>query len=104
MFEFAGKVAVITGAASGFGLAFAQNGAALGMKLVLADLNPDALAPPPPRAPRAPPPARPRPAAPPLTDDKALHEQTLRQYQRRVHERNRMAVVARNVSAEGDPA
>ncbi|MFM0751732.1 SDR family oxidoreductase [Paraburkholderia strydomiana] len=44
MFEFAGKVAVITGAASGFGLAFAQEGAALGMKLVLADLNPDALA------------------------------------------------------------
>ncbi|MFM0469120.1 SDR family oxidoreductase [Paraburkholderia strydomiana] len=44
MFEFAGKVAVITGAASGFGLAFAQKGAALGMKLVLADLNPDALA------------------------------------------------------------
>ncbi|MFM0483246.1 SDR family oxidoreductase [Paraburkholderia strydomiana] len=43
MFEFAGKVAVITGAASGFGLAFAQKGAALGMKLVLADLNPDAL-------------------------------------------------------------
>lgn len=26
MFEFAGKVAVITGAASGFGLAFAQKG------------------------------------------------------------------------------
>jgi NAD(P)-dependent dehydrogenase (short-subunit alcohol dehydrogenase family) len=44
MFEFAGKVAVITGAASGFGLAFAQKGAVLGMKLVLADLNPDALA------------------------------------------------------------
>ncbi|XUW89875.1 SDR family oxidoreductase [Burkholderia sp. M6-3] len=44
MFEFAGKVAVITGAASGFGLAFAQKGAALGMKLVLADVNPDALA------------------------------------------------------------
>jgi NAD(P)-dependent dehydrogenase (short-subunit alcohol dehydrogenase family) len=44
MFEFADKVAVITGAASGFGLAFAQKGAALGMKLVLADVNPDALA------------------------------------------------------------
>ncbi|CAB3779676.1 hypothetical protein LMG28614_00901 [Paraburkholderia ultramafica] len=44
MFEFAGKVAVITGAASGFGRAFAQKGAALGMKLVLADVNPDALA------------------------------------------------------------
>ncbi|MET3229248.1 UNVERIFIED_ORG: NAD(P)-dependent dehydrogenase (short-subunit alcohol dehydrogenase family) [Burkholderia sp. 1263] len=43
MFEFAGKVAVITGAASGFGRAFAQKGAALGMKLVLADVNPEAL-------------------------------------------------------------
>jgi len=36
MFEFAGKVAVITGAGSGFGRAFAQKGAALGMKAVLA--------------------------------------------------------------------
>jgi NAD(P)-dependent dehydrogenase (short-subunit alcohol dehydrogenase family) len=44
MFEFADKVAVITGAASGFGRAFAQKGAALGMKLVLADVNSDALA------------------------------------------------------------
>jgi len=44
MFEFAGKVAVITGAASGFGRAFAQKGASLGMKLVLADVNRDALA------------------------------------------------------------
>ncbi|MFM0503260.1 SDR family oxidoreductase [Paraburkholderia caffeinilytica] len=44
MFEFAGKVAVITGAASGFGRAFAEKGASLGMKLVLADVNPDALA------------------------------------------------------------
>ncbi|MFM0716188.1 SDR family oxidoreductase [Paraburkholderia strydomiana] len=44
MLEFAGKVAVITGAGSGFGRAFAQKGAALGMKLVLADVNPDALA------------------------------------------------------------
>jgi NAD(P)-dependent dehydrogenase (short-subunit alcohol dehydrogenase family) len=44
MFEFADKVAVITGAASGFGRAFAQKGASLGMKLVLADVNPDALA------------------------------------------------------------
>ncbi|MDR6448885.1 NAD(P)-dependent dehydrogenase (short-subunit alcohol dehydrogenase family) [Paraburkholderia terricola] len=43
MFELAGKVAVITGAASGFGRAFAQKGAALGMKLVLADVNPEAL-------------------------------------------------------------
>ncbi|OAJ53360.1 hypothetical protein A6V36_35070 [Paraburkholderia ginsengiterrae] len=44
MFEFAGKVAVITGAASGFGRAFAQKGASLGMKLVLADVNPEVLA------------------------------------------------------------
>ena len=44
MFEFAGKVAVITGAGSGFGRAFAHKGAALGMKLVLADLNVDELA------------------------------------------------------------
>ena len=42
MFEFAGKVAVITGAASGFGRAFAQKGASLGMKLVLADIDSDA--------------------------------------------------------------
>ncbi len=38
MIEFAGKVAVITGAASGFGLAFARLGASLGMRLVLADI------------------------------------------------------------------
>ncbi|MFL9953526.1 SDR family oxidoreductase [Paraburkholderia nemoris] len=44
MFEFEGKVAVITGAASGFGRAFAEKGASLGMKLVLADVNPQALA------------------------------------------------------------
>ncbi|KXU87599.1 hypothetical protein CI15_15810 [Paraburkholderia monticola] len=44
MFEFAGKVAVITGAGSGFGRAFAHKGAALGMKLVLADVNADPLA------------------------------------------------------------
>ncbi|MFM0201672.1 SDR family oxidoreductase [Paraburkholderia fungorum] len=44
MFEFKGKVAVITGAASGFGRAFAEKGASLGMQLVLADVNPDALA------------------------------------------------------------
>ncbi|MEC5406791.1 SDR family oxidoreductase [Paraburkholderia sp. MPAMCS5] len=44
MFEFAGKVAVITGAASGFGEAFARKGAALGMRLVLADVNAEALA------------------------------------------------------------
>ncbi|MEX3855641.1 SDR family oxidoreductase [Paraburkholderia sp. BR10923] len=44
MFEFAGKVAVITGAGSGFGRAFAHKGAALGMKLVLADVNAEQLA------------------------------------------------------------
>src|ERR1700741_911619 len=44
MFEFDGKVAVITGAASGFGRAFAEKGASLGMKLVLADVDANALA------------------------------------------------------------
>ena len=44
MFQFEGKVAVITGAASGFGRAFAEKGAALGMKLVLADVDDTALA------------------------------------------------------------
>ena len=43
MEHFEGKVAVITGAASGFGRAFAQKGAQLGMKLVLADVDGDAL-------------------------------------------------------------
>ncbi|MCC8391412.1 SDR family oxidoreductase [Paraburkholderia sp. MMS20-SJTR3] len=43
-FEFAGKVAVITGAGSGFGRAFAHKGAALGMKLVLADVDAAELA------------------------------------------------------------
>jgi len=38
-FEFNGRVAVITGAASGFGRAFARHAAALGMKLVLADVD-----------------------------------------------------------------
>ena len=44
MKDFHGRVAVITGAASGFGRAFAQKGAALGMKLVLADVQQEALA------------------------------------------------------------
>lgn len=44
MFDFTGKVAVITGAASGFGRAFAEKGASLGMKLVLADVDAAALA------------------------------------------------------------
>ncbi|RYG14515.1 MAG: SDR family oxidoreductase [Burkholderiales bacterium] len=43
MQEFNGKVAVITGAGSGFGREFARIGAARGMKLVLADIQPDAL-------------------------------------------------------------
>lgn len=44
MDEFKGKVAVITGAGSGFGREFARRGAALGMKLVLADIQEDTLA------------------------------------------------------------
>lgn len=43
MNEFKGKVAVITGAGSGFGREFARIGAALGMKLVLADIQADSL-------------------------------------------------------------
>jgi len=43
MKDFAGKVAVITGAGSGFGAAFARRAHALGMKLVLADVQGDAL-------------------------------------------------------------
>ncbi len=43
MQEFKGKVAVITGAASGFGREFARIGSQLGMKLVLADVQRDAL-------------------------------------------------------------
>lgn len=43
MEHFQDKVAVITGAASGFGRAFARKGAQLGMKLVLADIDADAL-------------------------------------------------------------
>lgn len=44
MQELAGKVAVITGAASGFGREFARLGASLGMRLALADVEADALA------------------------------------------------------------
>ncbi|MFA7664734.1 MAG: SDR family oxidoreductase [Burkholderiaceae bacterium] len=44
MKNFAGKVAVITGAGSGFGREFARLGASLGMKLVLADIEAQALA------------------------------------------------------------
>jgi NAD(P)-dependent dehydrogenase (short-subunit alcohol dehydrogenase family) len=44
MQEFRGKVAVITGGGSGIGLAMAERFAAEGMKLVLADIQDDALA------------------------------------------------------------
>lgn len=43
MKEFAGKVAVITGAASGIGRALAEHCAQEGMKVVLADVETDAL-------------------------------------------------------------
>ena len=43
MKKFKNRVAVITGAASGFGREFALIGARLGMKLVLADVQQDAL-------------------------------------------------------------
>lgn len=43
MDKFEGRVAVITGAASGFGLEFARLGAKLGMKLALADVQAAAL-------------------------------------------------------------
>ncbi|HEX7648689.1 MAG TPA: SDR family oxidoreductase [Noviherbaspirillum sp.] len=43
MKKFEGRVAVITGGASGFGREFANIGAKLGMKLVLADVQQDAL-------------------------------------------------------------
>lgn len=43
MKKFEGRVAVITGGASGFGREFANIGANLGMKLVLADVQQDAL-------------------------------------------------------------
>lgn len=43
MKDFAGKTAVITGAGSGFGREFARIGARLGMKLVLGDIQRDAL-------------------------------------------------------------
>jgi NAD(P)-dependent dehydrogenase (short-subunit alcohol dehydrogenase family) len=44
MKDFTGKVAVVTGAGSGFGREFARIGAQLGMKLSLADIQPEALA------------------------------------------------------------
>lgn len=44
MKDFSGKVAVITGAGSGFGREFARIAAGLGMRLALADVQADALA------------------------------------------------------------
>jgi len=44
MDEFAGRVAVVTGAGSGMGKAFAKRFAAEGMKVVVADIETDALA------------------------------------------------------------
>jgi NAD(P)-dependent dehydrogenase (short-subunit alcohol dehydrogenase family) len=44
MFEFKQRTAVITGAGSGFGREFALMGASLGMNLVLADVQTEALA------------------------------------------------------------
>jgi NAD(P)-dependent dehydrogenase (short-subunit alcohol dehydrogenase family) len=44
MKQFEGRVAVITGAASGLGREFANTAAGLGMKLVLADVDAEALA------------------------------------------------------------
>ncbi len=41
--HFAGRTAVLTGAGSGFGLECARIGARLGMNLVLADVQQDAL-------------------------------------------------------------
>ena len=43
MNNFQGRIAVLTGAASGFGLEMARLGAQHGMKLVLADVQADAL-------------------------------------------------------------
>ena len=44
MDNFAGKVAVITGAASGIGLALSKKAAALGMRVAMSDINADELA------------------------------------------------------------
>ena len=44
MEELRGKVAVITGSASGIGLGLAERAAREGMRVVLADIEADALA------------------------------------------------------------
>lgn len=44
MKDFKGKVAVITGAATGIGYAFAERAVEEGMKVVIADIRPDGLA------------------------------------------------------------
>src|SRR5206468_776525 len=41
--DLAGRVAVVTGAASGMGRAFAERFAAEGMRVIMADIEPDAL-------------------------------------------------------------
>ncbi|MFN0160598.1 MAG: SDR family NAD(P)-dependent oxidoreductase [Burkholderiales bacterium] len=43
MLEFAGRNAVVTGAASGIGLAMAERFASLGMRVLMADVEPSAL-------------------------------------------------------------
>jgi NAD(P)-dependent dehydrogenase (short-subunit alcohol dehydrogenase family) len=43
MEQFEGRVAVVTGAASGIGKALAERFAAEGMKVVLADVEPEPL-------------------------------------------------------------
>ena len=44
MENFAGKVAVVTGAASGIGLALSKKAAALGMRVAMSDINAQELA------------------------------------------------------------
>lgn len=43
MNDFEGKVAVVTGAASGIGLAISRHACELGMQVVIADINENAL-------------------------------------------------------------
>ena len=46
-YDFTGQVALVTGASSGMGLATARAFAEAGAAVVLADINQDALRPPP---------------------------------------------------------